>query len=514
MVPRFASTLPPPQRTFFRCAVLPLLFFLPLTWISNSHANTKPKIAIIPYKSNTNLDSTEAEWIQRLYRWALRQRPRLDVMEEADLTNRLNNVQTIDRKTEIRITYFRRYLEKGQKLCSFNQPRYAGFALKALEKANKLAPHIEDWITDPNLFTELYLLHGLAYLQMRNGPKTREYVIRAAQFNPEYQPDEGKYPEQFVKYFNTIRDWVKRSANYSLSLDSTPNNAKVYYNQRLVGKTPVTIREIPLGRHLFRIEYNGYKMWKSIANFDKKKLGSRTSLKNNVSLERDPKALSLDGIPIFDKAAAVDPLVLDRLESIRDKLGADHLYMLEPRRFSKTDGGSVILLYIAKYQKDAKNITYHKLTIGLSRDEHRSAIVAYAQQLEQQLSPVAEPVRRPDPPPVIRREPEPERRAEPIARREPERSTEPERRTEPDPEPERRVAAIEPRREPEKRITEKPQKPEPKGESIAQKWWFWTIIVVAVVGAGAVTAGVLIAQNSAPPNATFIVTTTTASGTQ
>ncbi|MCB9638322.1 MAG: PEGA domain-containing protein [Myxococcales bacterium] len=466
--------------------------------ISGSLAHAaKPKIAVVPYKGNTNLEGTDAGWIKRLYRWALRQRDRIEVMEEGDIINRLNNIQTIDRKTQIRIKYFRRYLEKGQKLCSFNQARYAGFALKALEKANKLAPDIEDWVTDPGLFTELYLLHGLAYLQMRNGPKTREYVLRAAQFNPDYQPDEGKFPEGFVKYFNTIRNWVKRNARYSLTLNSTPSGAKVYYNQRLVGKTPVTISEIPLGRHIFRVERNGYKTWKSIANFDKRRLGSRTSLKNTVALERDPKALTLEGIPIFDKAAAVDPLVLDRLESMRDKLGVDYIHALEPKRFRLKGGEKIVVLYVAKFYKDAKSIEYTRLPIGSTRSEHRKAIIAQAMQLEQRLAPVA---RRVAPPVIVRREPEPERR-EPVVRREPE--------------PERRVAVIPPpRREPDKRIIEKPEKPQPKGESVAQKWWFWTIIGVVVVGAGAVTAGVLIAQSSAPPSATFIVTTTTASGTQ
>ena len=463
-----------------------------------AQADTKrPRLALVPYKTTSGVDSTEASWINRLFGWALRQRPRLEMLNADEVDQRLNNASGPDRQTQIRIKLFKNYLDKAKKLYKFKRYDYT---VKALDTASKLAPSIQDWVTDHNLFFELYLYYGLSYLQLRDAPKTRENVIKAAQLDPERQLDESEYPAQFINYFQAIQNWVRKNANYSLTLKSVPEGAQIYYNFRLVGRTPFTVSKIPLGRHLFRMTYNGYKTWSTVANFDKAKLGKQKTLQTTIVLNRDPKALTLEGIPIFDKAAAIDPLILERLEAIREKLEADQIFIVEPYRKE-----SAISLRIATYKKDAKTILYRDLPIGSSREEHRPRILAYAQEMEQQLAPPPAVVVRASPPPVVRREdPPPERR---IVRRE---DPPPERRIvrREDPPPERRaVAVVPPVERPEERsIVTPPAKPA-KSEPFHQTWWFWTLVGVVVVGGGTALAVVLITQNSAPPSATFIVTT-------
>jgi hypothetical protein len=47
----------------------------------------------------------------------------------------------------------------------------------------------------------------------------------------------------------------------SLAIESAPSGARVSFNGRAVGSTPVVLRNVPAGTHLVRIEADGYQPW-------------------------------------------------------------------------------------------------------------------------------------------------------------------------------------------------------------------------------------------------------------
>ena len=48
-----------------------------------------------------------------------------------------------------------------------------------------------------------------------------------------------------------------------LAVESRPAGASVYIDDRLVGRTPLSVGAVPAGEHLVRLELDGYRRWTS-----------------------------------------------------------------------------------------------------------------------------------------------------------------------------------------------------------------------------------------------------------
>jgi hypothetical protein len=49
-----------------------------------------------------------------------------------------------------------------------------------------------------------------------------------------------------------------------LAVDSRPEGARVYFDNRLVGTTPLVLSEVRAGEHAVRLEHDGYRRWTSM----------------------------------------------------------------------------------------------------------------------------------------------------------------------------------------------------------------------------------------------------------
>ncbi|MCK6510067.1 PEGA domain-containing protein [Myxococcota bacterium] len=346
-----------------------------------SASAAKKRIAILPYASTSNLDPARVGILKLYFQRAMEGRTRLDLLSKKQVLDSLNNVKPVSNETHEQIKRFQDYLDKGKKLCAIGQPRFGKFALKALNKAEEMIPDLQNELTDPQLMTEFYLYTALAHFISKDQDQARTYVTKTVQFNPDFQRLGDAFPAGFVDFFGGISKEVKESAQYSLTLASNPPGGRVYYNHRLVGKTPTTIPNIPLGRHLLRIELDGYNRWNTAANFDKAKLRDRRSLRTTVPLSRDPQALNLDGIPMFEKGTGEDPIVLDRLESISNRLNAEYLFIAQPQNIT-VNGDTLSVLQIATYRKGAKRIEYKSIRVGDTNADGQRAILSYVKKLE------------------------------------------------------------------------------------------------------------------------------------
>ncbi len=341
----------------------------------------KKRIAILPYSAPSNLEPARVGILKLQFQRAMESRTRIALLGKKQVIDSLNNVKAMSNETREQIKRFQEYLDKGKKLCAIGQPRFGKFALKALNKAEEMIPDLQNELTDPQLMTEFYLYTALAHFIAKDQDQARTYVTKTVQFNPDFQRLGEAFPAAFVDFFGNISKEVRDSAQYSLTLGSNPPGGRVYYNHRLVGKTPTTISNIPLGRHLLRIELDGYNRWSTAANFDKAKLKDRRSLRTTVPLSRDPQALTLDGIPMFEKGTGEDPIVLDRLESISNRLNAEYLFIAHPQNVT-LKGDTLSVLQIATYRKGAKRIEYKSLRVGDSNAEGQRAILSYVKKLE------------------------------------------------------------------------------------------------------------------------------------
>ena len=47
----------------------------------------------------------------------------------------------------------------------------------------------------------------------------------------------------------------------SLEIDSRPRGARIYFDDHLIGDTPLAITTVPVGAHQIRIELAGHRVW-------------------------------------------------------------------------------------------------------------------------------------------------------------------------------------------------------------------------------------------------------------
>lgn len=475
-----------------------LCFFLTgCLWSVVGHAQESPpravKIAILPHSSGSGVDMERKAWIERLVHWALNQQERISVLSHDEVQQKLlAQSLSMTPADQARVRVLQTFLLKAKKLY---QLRRYDFTLKALDIAEKVAAKVRIYLTQPDPVRELYLYRALSYMGLRDGLKTREYVMRTIQFDTNYQPPSEGIPSSFLSYYQVLRQWILRRPTYNIVINTVPSGAKIYINLQYQGTSPMTLTVVP-GKHLLRLEKPGYSHWERLANIAPERLGTRRSISVSVPLERDPRTLTLDNIPIFAKGADIDDNILDRLEKICERLSAQHLYIVATYR-QDTYG-----LRIASYRKGSRQIQYKRVNIGASRQDHRQLTLAYAKALAQQIAPAP-------PRPVVVRRPPPRPRPRPVDDDDTPRRIDPpvvRREEEPPPRPRPRVVASDLTRPTPEPVIRRTVPPTETSTPFYQTWWFWTV-TIGVTAAIGVTVAVILTQTAPPPTATLIITT-------
>ena len=481
------------------CAIIAFWFVSSSSEVFAKRRNKKVSIAVMPYTIDGSIDPTRAGWIQRLFQWAFTRKTTLDVLSRADQEKRLYTEAKLSRGDKTKLRLIRRYLPKAKML--YHRFRRYKLAYKAIRICEKMANKMLQWPNDPDLFTEVFFYKAITAMALRKNREAAKYMLKTVQFNPQFEPDSGKrFPAQATNYFQSMKKYVTKNSRYTMKITSTPPGAKVYFNLRFKGKTPVTIEDIPPGKHKLVLTLKGYQTWSNVANLDAKKIrqrfGNKTTFENAIGLQKDPNALSVKGLPVFARDAGIDDGILDRLQAITRRLKVKYLFITKPYK-----QGSDYFMRIAFFQSGKRKIKTRILFIGKTRKAHRKELVSYVQKMDKRINPYGRRrVTRPRRVRKVRRR----------VRRRPRRRV----RIEPDPvrRPRRRRYRRRRRRPIRRPIRRKPERrrdsvePNGKGSSpFYATWWFWT--AVGGVAAAATVTAVVITQTGPPPNATFIITT-------
>lgn len=122
-----------------------------------------------------------------------------------------------------------------------------GFEL-ALEQLEKAAPVL----ADPQPLIDARL--GLAEVAARQGQEaeTEIQLAYAAVLNPEVELDKKKFPPQFVRTHQKMRDKALQAERATILVDATGAGAAVEVDGRATAGAPVKVTEVPPGRHLVR----------------------------------------------------------------------------------------------------------------------------------------------------------------------------------------------------------------------------------------------------------------------
>lgn len=145
-------------------------------------------------------------------------------------------------------------LAKGQKLLAQMQ---LGRAETAFQKAATELQTAGPALTDTALLVDTQL--GLAEVFARQGmeDEANAALTVAATHHPELVLDTAKYPPQFIRSFQKLRDRVVAGDKGTLFVDETARGATITLGAKAVGTAPLRIGDVPAGVHLVRLELPG-----------------------------------------------------------------------------------------------------------------------------------------------------------------------------------------------------------------------------------------------------------------
>jgi len=104
----------------------------------------------------------------------------------------------------------------------------------------------------PHQLARVHLyLAAIAHAQGDSGALTR-FSRAAATHDPDIHPDPMVFSPPVRSALDVAKSSIKR---VSLVLDSKPSGARAYWDGAIVGTTPVSLTEIPEGKHVVRLEH-------------------------------------------------------------------------------------------------------------------------------------------------------------------------------------------------------------------------------------------------------------------
>jgi hypothetical protein len=152
-------------------------------------------------------------------------------------------------------------LEEGKLLYDRAQ---ATQALPALEEALTLLSQSVSVTGETRHLRDAYLYVGLSHTALGNKGDAKVAFARAVVLGPEMELDPLRYPPRVQEEFSAIRDRIRAAAPANLRIQVPAGMpVTIWVDGRRRGSAPLTISDLPPGRHFIRAvgpgTYRGYK---------------------------------------------------------------------------------------------------------------------------------------------------------------------------------------------------------------------------------------------------------------
>ncbi len=106
----------------------------------------------------------------------------------------------------------------------------------------------------------LALTAGLAHAR-GEGDEARIALLDLLAVSPDYELDKRRFPQDFVDLRTTVQQSRSASLRGALTIKSQPPGARIYLDGEPKGFTPATVPNLPVGKHLLKLERPGFKMY-------------------------------------------------------------------------------------------------------------------------------------------------------------------------------------------------------------------------------------------------------------
>lgn len=199
-----------------------------------------------------------------------------------------------------------------------------GNALKQFEK-------FASQVSDTKLVAEALMLLGAAYVLRDEEKQGIKKLQQAFAMMPDIEPDPSVFNPSMRQTFNKSVEQLQKRPLSALVVDSKPDHAMVYLDNRFVGVTPLTVEKVMEGKHLLRVVKAGYRSWGKMIELNGGNEAAETAtLKPAGSLE-EYKALMGALSSIFMGDQEPSSIVQTALKQMGGLLNAETLLLSQVR---------------------------------------------------------------------------------------------------------------------------------------------------------------------------------------
>ncbi|MBI3178742.1 MAG: PEGA domain-containing protein [Deltaproteobacteria bacterium] len=145
---------------------------------------------------------------------------------------------------------------------------------KALQKLDKAAALSEDL----RPLVDTLAMLAAANLLLGQERRARQLLERLLVLDVDIRPSETVFNPQMMAVFDAVQARVRGAEAQSLDIEVDPPGAAVFFDGRLVGVAPVTVREVRRGKHYVTASLKGFQPAGRVAEA-KGKAGQRVTLK-------------------------------------------------------------------------------------------------------------------------------------------------------------------------------------------------------------------------------------------
>lgn len=152
----------------------------------------------------------------------------------------------------------RKALEDGRNAYLFFE---LDIAIDRLKGAQDAFAKVMAQTGDFDAYAESVIYLGAAWLGKNNKKAARRAFLDLLTRRPGYPIDAGVFPPKIVDAFDAARTTAKKTPTITLSISSAPPLATVTLDGSRRGETPVSVPNVPVGRHALRVEAPGHRPW-------------------------------------------------------------------------------------------------------------------------------------------------------------------------------------------------------------------------------------------------------------
>lgn len=243
-------------KTLWQCALTALL--VQFAWAGQALAQ-KPKVLLIPYQPIARQASPElaAQVTKALAtEFGAADSFVLEVYESGEVT-----VEVADPARQANMNVGKPELAKALKdiksadslLKKYRFDQAIEFYQKGLDLLVEAAPAIED--VKPIALA--YVSLGVAAFRRGKEDLADQALAQAAVLAPDLQLDPREYPPLLLNRYEQLYKKSLGKPRGSISVDVGVAGAEVFFDGRSVGATPVTLKNVPPGRHFVRVVKEG-----------------------------------------------------------------------------------------------------------------------------------------------------------------------------------------------------------------------------------------------------------------